>query len=194
MDLTNHFSDENDQRIRQVISNQSNKEKAMTKMSAGAQKWLKCFHILFGCTWIGCGIVLIVMPYFVSPADGRELYGIMFTLDFIDLFILVPGAMGTFLTGLIYSIWTKWGWFKHNWITVKWIICLFGIVFGTFYLGPWLSDMAHIAGEKGLAALSDPQYKHNRIMNLTFGTFQIATVIFAAFISVLKPWKKKRVV
>jgi len=91
-------------------------------------------------------------------------------LNFIDLFILVPGAIGTFLTALIYSIWTNWGWFKHNWITVKWIICIFGIVYGTFWLGPWLSEMAHIAKDQGMKALSDPEFLCNRQNLMIFGT------------------------
>ena len=97
----------------------------MKKLSVRGQKWLKAVHIYSGCVWIGCATVLSVMPYFVHPESDGELYGIQYTLDFIDLFILVPGAIGTFLTALIYSIWTNWGWFKHNWITVKWVICLF---------------------------------------------------------------------
>jgi len=163
----------------------------MKKLSVRGQKWLKAVHIYSGCVWIGCATVLSVMPYFVHPESDGELYGIQYTLDFIDLFILVPGAIGTFLTALIYSIWTNWGWFKHNWITVKWIICLFGIVFGTFWLGPWLSGMAAMAGDLGLKALNDPDYLGNSWNSLVFGTFQALTVIFAAFISVLKPWKKK---
>ena len=50
----------------------------------------------------------------------------------MDLRILVPGAIGTLLTGLVYSIWTHWDWFKHRWSVVMWCICIFGIVFGTF--------------------------------------------------------------
>jgi hypothetical protein len=132
------------------------------------------------------------MQFFVRPEDGSELYGIVATLDFIDLFILVPGAIGTFLTALVYSIWTNWGWFKHNWITVKWIICVFGLVFGTFWLGPWLSDMAAIAKQQGLKALNDPQYMNNQQNSIIFGTIQAITIIFAVFISTLKPWKRKK--
>jgi hypothetical protein len=81
---------------------------------------------------------------------------------------------------------------KHNWITVKWIICVFGLVFGTFWLGPWLSDMAHTAKDLGLKALSDPEYLSGRRNLAILGTFQALTIIFAVFISTLKPWKKKR--
>ena len=164
----------------------------MKKLSGRGQKWLKCLHIYAGCVWVGCATVLTIMQFVVNPEDGGELYGILYTLDFIDLFILVPGAIGTFLTALVYSIWTHWGWFKHNWISVKWIICAFGLVFGTFWLGPWLSDMAHTAQNLGLKALSDPEYLSDRRNLVIFGTFQALTVIFAVFISTLKPWKKKK--
>ena len=164
----------------------------MKKLSSKGQRWLKSLHIYSACVWAGCATTLMIMQFFVDPDDGSEFYGILYTLDFIDLFILVPGAIGVFLTALVYSIWTNWGWFKHNWITVKWIICVFGLVFGTFWLGPWLSDMAHIAKDQGLKALDDPTYLSNRKNSMIYGTFQGLTVVFAVFISTLKPWKKKR--
>jgi hypothetical protein len=91
----------------------------MKKLSSKGQKWLKCLHIYSACVWTGCATALTIKLFFINPEDGNELYGILSALDFIDLFILVPGAIGTFLTALVYSIWTNWGWFKHNWITVK---------------------------------------------------------------------------
>lgn len=164
----------------------------MRKLSVKGQKWLKCLHIYSAAVWVGCATVLPIMQFFIAPDNGSELYGILTTLDFIDLFILVPGAIGTFLTALMYSIWTHWGWFKHKWIIVKWIICIFGMIFGTFWLGPWISEMSHIAKDIGMEALTDPLYVNNRYNSLVFGTLQTATVIFALFISTLKPWKNKK--
>lgn len=163
----------------------------MRKLSGKGQKWLKSLHIYAACVWVGSATILIIMPFFMSPENGGELSGIVSTLDFIDLFILVPGAIGTFVTALVFSIWTNWGWFKHNWIIVKWIICLFGLVFGTFWLGPWMSGNAEIAKELGMKALSNAEYLGNQRNLLIFGTGQGLTIIFAAFISTLKPWKKK---
>ena len=75
---------------------------------------------------------------------------------------------------------------------MKWIICVFGLVFGTFWLGPWLSDMAAIAKHQGLKALNDPQYMNNQQNSIIFGTIQATTIIFAVFISTLKSWKRKK--
>jgi hypothetical protein len=164
----------------------------MKKLGARGQRWLKSLHIYAACLWVGCGTTLTVLSFTVDADSGAELYGIRATIDFIDLFILVPGAIATFLTALVFSIWTGWGWFKHKWITVKWIICVFGLVFGTFWLGPWVTELAVISKQLGMAALSDPEYRRMENNVLIFGTFQVLTTIFALAISTLKPWRKRR--
>ena len=163
----------------------------MKKLSPNAHKWLKCFHVLAAGVWIGTSLSLSAKQFFINPTREGELYGILSTLDFVDLCVLVPGAIGTLITGIIYSVWTNWGWFRHRFITVKWIICLFGVSFGTYPLGPWLSGMVRISGEQGLASFTNPTFMHNRSMLLIFGTFQCPTLLFAYFLSVLKPWKRR---
>jgi len=122
-----------------------------------------------------------------------ELYGINISMKFIDDFIIIPGAIGCLITGHIYSIYTNWGWFKHRWITVKWIIAIGAIIYGTFCIGPWLNSLPPIAKMEGLNALTNQTYIHNKTMLYYYGTFQTLGLIFALFISILKPWKKKTI-
>ena len=164
----------------------------MKKLSGKGQKWLKGFHILFACLWIGAAVCLALMNLFMKSTDGMQLYGINLSMKFIDDYVIVPGAVGSLLTGLIYSIYTGWGWFKHNWIIIKWVINIFGVIFGTFWLGPWVNGLAPISKAEGLAALSNQTYLHNVHMVLYWGTFQLCTLIFAVFISIQKPWKKRK--
>ena len=164
----------------------------MKKFSAKQQRWLKCFHLFFVCLWVA-GVVTITLMIFIMKAnDGMELYGIDISKKLVDDFIIIPGAIGSFFTGLLYSIFTKWGWFKHRWVTVKWAITLFGMVFGTFFLGPWLNAMPPISMMKGLAALSDTAYMHSQQMLYLWTPFTLVLVLFALFISVLKPWKRRK--
>ena len=165
----------------------------MKKLSAKGQKWLKGFHIFFACMWVGAAVCLNMIIFFMTATDGMQLYGINISQKFIDDFVIIPGAIGVLLTGLLYSIYTNFGWFKHNWVIVKWIINLYGVIFGTFWLGPWLNSLPPIAKVQGLGALTDPTYTHNQTMLYWWGTFQAATLIFAVFISILKPWKRKKV-
>jgi hypothetical protein len=57
---------------------------------------------------------------------------------------------------------------------------------------PWISEMAHIAKNQGMKALSDPGFLDKRLNLMVFGTSQALTVVFAVFISTLKPWRKKK--
>jgi hypothetical protein len=161
------------------------------KLSVNGQKWLKSFHVIFAGVWLGSNVSLTIKQYFIAPAQGPELFGILSTLNFIDLCILAPGAMGTVVTALIYSIWTNWGWFRHNWVTVKWAICAFCTIFGTYPLGPWIGEITRIAQEQGMAAYHDAVFTHTLSMLMIFAPFQAAAIVFAFFVSVLKPWKKK---
>ena len=164
----------------------------MKNFSAKGQRWLKCFHLFFVCLWVAGVVAIALMIYIMKASNGMELYGIDISKKFIDDFIIIPGAIGAFATGLLYSIFTKWGWFKHRWITVKWIITVFGMVFGTFFLGPWLNVMPPISMEKGLAALSDTTYMQNQEMLIIWTPLTLFLILFALFISVLKPWRKRK--
>lgn len=164
----------------------------MKKLSAKGQKWLKGFHIFFACLWVGAAVCLALMNIFLKTDDGNVLHGINLSMKFIDDFIIIPGAMGSLLTGLIYSIFTGWGWFKQNWIIIKWMINIFGIIFGTFWLGQWVNGLIPISETQGIGALSNQTFMHNKNMVLIWGTFQLCTLIFAVLISILKPWRKTK--
>lgn len=156
------------------------------------KNWLKIFHLVFAILWVGGGLTLVLMQATLKATSGGELYGLLRAAKFVDDFIIIPGAVGSLLTGLLYSVFTNWGFFKHHWITVKWVINIGGVIFGTFWLGEWLNGMPPIAGTLGLEALADPTYNHFHDMNQLWGSVQVSTLVFAVVISVLKPWGKQR--
>lgn len=166
----------------------------MTKLSANGLRWLKGFHLIAVSCWIG-GVVALMALYFLKKGvtDGSVLYGMNQSIHHADVWVVVvPGAFGCLATGLVYSIFSHWGFFKHNWITVKWVIIATAILSGTFMLGPWETAMLEISGKLGISALSDQTYLYNEKMNFIFGLVQCSLLIFALFISIFKPWKKKK--
>ena len=137
----------------------------------------------------------MILLYFLKEdvTDGQVLYGINQSIHHVDMVVVViPGAFGCLLTGLIYSTFSNWGFFKHGWMILKWIVTIVAILFGTFYLGPWETNMMDISGKLGMEALSDPDYLYNQKMNLVFGTAQCFILMVTVFISIFKPWKKKK--
>jgi len=157
-------------------------------------RWLKGFHLLAVACWIGGGVSLLLL-YFLKGGvtDGGVLYGINQSIHHVDMAVVViPGAFGCLVTGLIYSVFSTWGFFKQRWIVFKWIVTIVTIIVGTVWLGPWESTMMEISGRLGIGALNNQTYLYNQRMNLIFGGLQCLLLMVTVFVSVFKPWKKKK--
>jgi len=164
----------------------------MFKLGTKGQKCLKGLHLIAVACWIGGGVALVLL-YFLKPGAGPNdgvLYGINQAAHHVDTWVVVvPGAFGCLFTGLAYSLFTGWGFFRHGWIILKWAVTLGAIVFGTICLGPWERGMMDISGRLGMAALGDPAYLRDEWLNLTWGAAQVALLMAVVFISIFKPWK-----
>jgi hypothetical protein len=158
-------------------------------------KWLKCIHLLAVAGWAGGALSLVILHFlrFKGAEIGDHLHGIDLSANLIDWWIIIVlGAFGCMITGLFYSICTNWGFFRHKWIVVKWIITLFCVISGTFCLGPWETTMVGISQKIGTGALHDATYTSAMYLNFWFGVLQIVLIVFAMFISVFKPWRGKQ--
>lgn len=162
------------------------------KLRTQGVKILKMFHILFAFCWIIGGLALCVLLFTTFPQSGDELYMRSRILQIVDDYFIIYGALGVFATGLIYSIWTNWGFFKHTWIIVKWIMTILQILFGTFVLGPCINNNVIIADQLRDIAFTDPVFLDNLQTTQLWGTIQVALLLIVIVISVQKPWKKKK--
>jgi len=166
----------------------------MPKLSAKGLRWLKGFHLIAVSCWVG-GAVALMLLYFLKNrvTDGGVLYGINQSIHHVDMVVVViPGAFGCLITGLLYSAFSNWGFFKHKWLIFKWIVTVAAILFGTFLLGPWETTMMEISGKLSMSSLNDQSYLYNQKMNVIFGGIQCIVLMITVFISIFKPWKKKK--
>lgn len=140
--------------------------------------------------WLSCVILITILPVISKKlTTGDELYMYTVIYHFIDMFVLTPAAVATLLTGLIYSIFTKWGFIKHGWIVYKWIVTLLLVIIGTFYLGPMVTKLLEIADVKRVAALQDQYYQQGGYIGIWAGIINSSLLIIAVIFSVYKPWK-----
>ncbi|GAB6179802.1 hypothetical protein JCM14036_11210 [Desulfotomaculum defluvii] len=164
----------------------------MKTLGSTGRSWLKGFHIFFACLWIGAAASMILLTFVRGHIiDGDELWAVHASIKLIDDYIIIPSAIGCLMTGILFSLLTNWGFFKFNWIIVKYIINIAAILFGTFFLGPWVNGMEAISKVDRLLALQNDTYLYYLTMNKYFGSLQAIILIIAAFISVFKPWGKR---
>ncbi|MEI8306044.1 MAG: hypothetical protein WCF99_03150 [Chloroflexales bacterium] len=161
----------------------------MKKLGVTSRAWLKGVHVLFTAAWVGAAMCMILIHFASRPTNGSEVHGALAALKLIDDWIIIPSAIGSMLSGLLISWLTPWGFFKWRWVTVKWIGTVAVMLFGTFFLGPWLNGMEAMSAANP-QALQDPAFLSSRqLMSLSIGP-QLLLLLFMVLISVLKPWKK----
>lgn len=161
----------------------------MKKLSTDGVKRLKIFHLLFVMMWV-IGVVALSIIYFTFPKSGDELYNTFRIMRLIDDALVIPGAILTVVTAIIYGRYTNWGFFKHNWIIVKWFFAIIIIVVGTFIFSPWLDNCLAIADIQRERAMTDSYINKYFPLISLFAAIQSAGLVFLVVISVIKPWKK----
>ncbi|MDR1042132.1 MAG: hypothetical protein LBR80_18575 [Deltaproteobacteria bacterium] len=165
----------------------------MKKLGRTGQRVLKIIHIFFASLWVGGAVTLNAALLLLGPAETMgELLGYNYAAKLIDDAIIVPGAMGCLITGVLISGLTPWGFFRHRWVTVKYVMTVVCIVVGIVVLGPTVNDQPAITMELGVAAYADPIYHSNYVHCLLGGAFQLTSILFMLSISSLKPWQRAK--
>ncbi|MFC5653764.1 hypothetical protein ACFPYJ_32560 [Paenibacillus solisilvae] len=160
------------------------------KMPQHQKNWWLIFHLLFTAMWIGGGftqIVLILIVYFTT--SGEFLYSAHSFMHIFDLALIIPGALGVVITGIVLSIRTHWGLTKYYWIISKEVIS-FVLILSGGVLNIWVQEAIQITLLERLNALHNPSYIHDRLMLLVFGASQLILLLAVILISVKKPWGK----
>lgn len=166
----------------------------MRQLGKNSLKTLKIIHLLGVCCWLGgasCMLLLNISNEMAQSSPGA-LYGLNMASHVIDIWIVVRfGVFICLFSGLAYGLLTPWGFFKHGWLTTKWILTIFCILSGIFCLGVWENDMLQLSLSLGGAALADADYLDVRQKHFLMSILQIGLLVFMLAISIIKPKKRK---
>ncbi|MFN2528035.1 MAG: DUF2269 domain-containing protein [Candidatus Baltobacteraceae bacterium] len=89
------------------------------------RKLVLTIHVSASVGWlgaIGCFLVLALID--ISRQETEMVRAAYFAMNWIGWWVLVPLSFGSLLTGLIQSLGTEWGLFRHYWIFFKLVINL----------------------------------------------------------------------
>nr|WP_320132298.1 hypothetical protein [uncultured Holophaga sp.] len=162
----------------------------MRKLSAGGQKALNVVHLTAASVWTACVLLLLLFPRLVgpdTPDEGVRMFVALYR--FTDILVLSPAATVTVLTGLAYALFTPWGFRRHGWVLLKWIISLGLVIWGTVHLGPSVDALLAWSRETPAGLARDPRFLG--ALRLATGAAICNTLLLFGVIaiSVFKPWK-----
>lgn len=165
---------------------------AIRKLGPLGMKWLKILHILLAILFLGGILSSFTLTVRLDLAAFDEVYVTYKNLLLISDNIVRYGAQGTLLVGIVYGLFTTWGFFKHTWLTVKWLIFTVQTVLGIFIVDHLMVANMALLESEGRAALRDPIFLYNHHFRQSIVVVQIGLTLFVLVISGLKPWRPKR--
>lgn len=86
-------------------------------------------HVISSVGWLGA--VVAYLSLVVSVMTGQDVQttsGAWTAMETIGWYAIVPLAIGAFLTGLVVSLGTTWGLFRHYWVVFKLLLTSFATV------------------------------------------------------------------
>jgi hypothetical protein len=164
----------------------------MKKFGSKGTKWVKVVHLVLVVLMLGGIISSVVIRLGLQPKTYEETLVAYRVLLTISDHIIRYGGIGLLVIGFVYGIWTSWGFFKHRWITVKWVVFLAQTVFGIVFIDRWMVQNFSLLETEKSAALSHPVFLHNENLILYGAMCQIGLLVLLTVISVWKPWKKTK--
>src|SRR5919198_3886185 len=113
-------------------------------MSPGARKLALTVHLILSVGWIGAVLAYLALDVFaVTSTDMEIARGSWIAMELTARYVIVPLAMGALTTGLIMSLGTAWGLFRHYWVLISFALT----VIATVVLVVHLSDISTMAAE-----------------------------------------------
>ncbi len=153
---------------------------------------IKTLHILFACLWLGAATSVVLLQCTRGWSDNsQELAALNKNFALLDFALIIPGAMGSLLTGFYICRTTNWGFTRYRWVIGKWILSLSGILIGTALLGPWQMQLVKLSGLMADALDGGGSYGLIRGLFTLTGFLQVFLLICTVALSVRKPWGKR---
>ena len=92
-------------------------------MGPGLRKFALTAHVTSSVGWIGAVVAFLVIALVaLLNADAEKVRAASTTMELMGWFVIVPFSLASLASGLIQSLGTPWGLFRHYWVIAKLMI------------------------------------------------------------------------
>jgi uncharacterized membrane protein len=158
-------------------------------MTPRLRKFALTAHVTSSVGWLGtvAGFQALAIAA-VRSREPEAVRGFYLAMELTGWYVIVPFCVASLVTGLIMSLGTPWGLFRHYWVLVKFLITvvasliLFGFTQTLTSLGEMAADPTLSMGELG-------NLKQSPVLHSGGG---MLAILVATTLAVYKPWGMTR--
>ena len=118
-------------------------------MRPNLRKFALSTHITLSVGWIGAVFAYLVLVAAAMTSQGAQtLRAAWIAMELIGWYLIVPLALASLLSGLVISLGTPWGLFRHYWVLISFMLTIVATVV-------LLQHMPTVSFFAGVAATTD---------------------------------------
>jgi uncharacterized membrane protein len=153
-------------------------------MTPRLRKFVLTAHVTFAVGWLGAvaGFLALAVAG-LTRQDAQMVRGAYLAMELTGWFVIVPLSLASPLTGLVQSLGTTWGLFRHYWVLIKLLIT----VLATILLLVHMQPVDHLARVVAETTLSKGELGGLRVQLVADAGAAALALLVATVLSVYKP-------
>lgn len=98
-------------------------------LTPGVRRFVLTAHVVSSVGWLGgIGVFLALAVSGMTVEDEQKVRAAYLAMELAAWSVLVPLALASLVTGLVQSLGTNWGLFRHYWVLAKLLITIVATV------------------------------------------------------------------
>ena len=153
-------------------------------MTISAHKVALTAHVISSVGWFGAvaGFLALAIAG-LSSHDAQTIRGAYLAMELTGWFVIVPFSVVSLLSGVVLSLGTTWGLFRHYWVVAKIVMTIPAIALLLLHMQP-ISRTARVAAE---TTLTNADLGGLRIQLVANAGAALVVLIVATVLSMYKP-------
>lgn len=125
-------------------------------MTPGLRKLSLTVHVMSSVGWLGAVVAyLALVVSALARPDAQTAHAAWTAMEVIGWFAIVPLALASLLSGIVQSLGTSWGLFRHYWVVLKLLLTAFATFVLLLHM-PTVSVIVGAAAETHSVQLGGP--------------------------------------
>jgi hypothetical protein len=153
-------------------------------MGPGLRKLALTAHVTSSVGWIGAVASFLALAVVgITSGEDQAVRGAYVAMKMTTWAVIVPLCVASLLTGLIESLATPWGLFRHYWVLAKLVLTTLATVVLLAHTQP-IALLAHAASR---ASLRDSDLHGVRVQLLVDAAAALLVLFVATVLAIYKP-------
>ena len=154
-------------------------------MTPGLRKFALTTHVTSSVGWLGAvGAFLALAIAGLVGEDAQIVRAAYLSMHLTTWFVIVPLCLAALLTGIVQSLGTTWGLFRHYWVVTKLLLTALATIILLVHTQP-IDRVAAVAAQTTLAT---GDLRQLRIQLVGDACAALFVLLVTTTLSVYKPW------